>query len=131
MIKLIYSVDPAETVNACDLPGLNKPTILTDYADVFDGLGLIPGECKLHLDPNAVPVVHPPRRVPIAIHNLLKKELDRMEKAQVIAKVTTPTKWVNSLVAFEKAPGKLRVCLDPQDQNNAILSPHYPMRTID
>ena len=131
LIKLIYSVDHAETVNACDLPALDKPTILTDYADVFAGLGLIPGECKLHLDPNAVPVVHPPRRVPIVIPDLFKKEVDRMEKAQVIAKVTTPTKWVNSLVAFEKASGKLRLCLDPQDLNNAILRPHYPMRMID
>ena len=54
-----------------------------------------------------------------------------MEKAEVITKVTTPTKWVTSLVAFEKAPGRLRVCLDPQDLNNAILRPHYPMRTLD
>ena len=86
----------------------------------FDGLGLIPGVCKIHLDPNAIPVVHPPRRVPIAIRDLLKKEHCRMENAEVITKATTPTKWVNYLVAFEKAPGKLRVCLDTKDFNNAI-----------
>ena len=131
LIKLVYSVDRADTLDACDTPGLDKTAILSEYADVFDGLGLIPGECKIYLNPNAVPVVHPPRRVPVAIRDLLKKELDRMEKAEVIAKVTTPTKWVNSLVAFEKAPGKLRICLDPQDLNNAILRPHYPMRTLD
>ena len=135
LIKLVYSVNHADTTGACDSPGLNRASILSEYADVFDGLGLIPGECKIHLDPNAIPVVHPPRRVPIAIRYLLKKELDRMEKAEVITKVTTPTKWVkvtvNSLLAFEKAPGKLRVCLDPQDLNNAILRPHYPMRTLD
>ena len=118
LIKLVYSVDHADTLDACDTQGLDKTAILSEYAD---GLGLIPGECKIHLNPNAVPVVHPPRRVPVAIHDLLKKELARMEKAEVIAKVTTSTKWVNSLVAFEKAPGKLRVCLDPQDLNNAIL----------
>ena len=83
-------------------PRLDKTAILSEYAYVFDGLGLIPGECKTHLNPNAVPVVHPLRRVPVAIRDLLKKELDRIEKAEVIAKVTTPTKWVNSLVAFEK-----------------------------
>ena len=131
LIKLVYSVNHADTTGACDSPGLDRASILSEYADVFDGLGLIPGECKIHLDPNAIPVVHPPRRVPIAIRDLLKKELDRMEKAEVITKVITPTKWVNSLVAFEKAPGKLRVCLDPQDLNNAILRPHYPMRTLD
>ena len=52
-------------------------------------------------------------------------------KCTLITKVTTPTKWVNYLVAFEKAPGKLRVCLDTKDFNNAIRRPHYPMRTLD
>ena len=80
----------------CDLPGLDKSTILTKYTDVFDGLGLIPGEWKLHIDPNAVSVVHPPSSIPIVIPDLLKKELDFMEKAQVLAKVTTPTMWVSS-----------------------------------
>ena len=131
LIKLVYSVDHADTLDACDTPELVKTAILSEYADVFDGLGLIPGACKIQLNPNVVPVVQPPRRVPVAIRDLLKKELDRMEKAEVIAKVTTPTKWVNSLVTFEKAPGKLRVCLDLQDLNNAILRPHYPMRTFD
>lgn len=54
-----------------------------------------------------------------------------MEKSDVITKVDTPTPWVNSLVVVEKPNGKLRVCLDPKDLNNAIQRPHYPMRTLD
>ena len=131
LIKLIYSVYHSVTPESYDNAGLDKAAVLNDFADVFEGIGLIPGECTIHIDPNAVPVVHPPRRVPFAIREALKKELDRMENADIIAKVTTPTKWVNSLVVFEKAPGKLRVCLDPQDLNKAILRPHYPMRTLD
>ena len=67
------------STNFIMLINVKMPT--TVFADVFDGLGLIPGKCKLHLDPNAVPVIRPSRRVPITIRDLLKKELDRMEKS--------------------------------------------------
>jgi hypothetical protein len=54
-----------------------------------------------------------------------------MEKADVIAKVIEPTKWVNSLVIAEKPRSdKLRICLD-RDLNCAILGPHYPSRTLE
>lgn len=55
-----------------------------------------------------------------------------MEENKIIAKVDTPTDWVNSLVVVEKPKtGKLRICLDPKALNNAIRRPHYPMRTLD
>ena len=62
-------------------------------------------------------------RVPIAIRDLQKKELDCIEKTPIIANITTPTLWVNSWVAFEKTPGKLRISLDPRDLNNAFCDP--------
>ena len=117
------SVDPSDT--------LSKASILCDYSDVFNGLGLFPGECTIHLDPDAVPVVHPPRRVPQSIAEKLKPELDKMEDMGVITKVTQPTPWVNSLVIVEKPSGDLRLCLDPRDLNKAILRPHYPLRTLE
>ena len=40
-----------------------------------------------------------------------------MEGEQVIVKVTEPTDWVNSAVIMHKKHGRLRVCLDPRDQN--------------
>ena len=121
LIKLILSVS--------DTPDMS---ILDEFVDVFTGIGLFPGECTIHLDPNAIPVVHPPRRVPIALRDRLKLELQNMEKQQVIVKVTEPTEWVNSMVAAEKPrTGKLRVCLDPKDLNKAIKRPHYPLPTLD
>ena len=38
-------------------------------------IGVIPGEVKLHLKDNAVPVVNPPRRIPEALKSRLKCEL--------------------------------------------------------
>ena len=72
----------------------------------------------------------PPRRVPQALADRVKSELERMEDLQVITKVDTPTKWVNSMVVVEKPSGALRICLDPRDLNKAIQRPHYPLKTL-
>uniref|UniRef100_A0A3P9LL44 Gypsy retrotransposon integrase-like protein 1 n=1 Tax=Oryzias latipes TaxID=8090 RepID=A0A3P9LL44_ORYLA len=105
---------------------------MDEFKDVFTGIGLFPGECTIHLDPKATPVVHPPRRVPHALRSRLKKELENMEEQHIIVKVTEPTEWVNSMVVAEKPrTGKLRICLDPRDLNKAVKRPHYPLPTLD
>ena len=105
---------------------------MQEFKDVFTGIGLFPGECIIHLKQDAVPVVHPPRKVPVALRKPLKAELKRMEDNDIIVKVTEPTDWVNSLVVTEKPKtGKICVCLDPQALNKAIRRPHYPVHTLD
>ena len=59
-----------------------------------------------------MPVIHPPRRVPVATRDKVKQELERMEKHGIVAKVMEPTDWVNSMVVIHKPNGDLRVCLD-------------------
>lgn len=150
LIKLIYSVDSLETSvhtnpsdkevkpicnNGDESKPLDNKLATQQYNDVFQGIGLFPGECKIHVDQNVLPVVHPPRRVLFALRDKLKSELERMEhmeQVEIITKVSAPTEWVNFLVIVEKPKsGKLRICLDPQDLNRAIMRPHYPMRTLE
>ncbi|KAK7938626.1 hypothetical protein WMY93_001952 [Mugilogobius chulae] len=106
--------------------------LVKEFADVFQGIGEFQGECTLRINPDATPVVYPPRRVPIALRARLKEELDKMEDSKIITKVTEPTEWVNALVVVEnpKKP-KLRICLDPRDLNKAIQRPHYPLPTLE
>ena len=52
-----------------------------------------------------------------------------MESKGIIKKVGGPTAWVNSMVVNEKRSGKLRICIDPQDLNKAILREHYQLPT--
>lgn len=121
LIKLILSVS-----------GEQELSVMEDFAYIFKGIGLFPGECTIHIDPNAVPVVHPPRHVPIALRDRLRDELQNMEKQKIIVKVTEPTEWVNSMLAAEKPrTGKLRICLDPKDLNKVIKRPYYPLPTLD
>ena len=97
-----------------------KAHILNEYADVFDGIGCFEGEYHITLDSTVPPVVHSPRRVPIALREPLKEELDTLIQQGIIAKIDRPTDWVNSCVCVTKPNGKLRLCLDPNDLNKAI-----------
>ena len=54
-------------------PKFNSTYILKEYADVFEGLGLLEGHYLIEIGPTVKPVVHPPRRVPVTLNELLKK----------------------------------------------------------
>nr|XP_037274126.1 uncharacterized protein K02A2.6-like [Rhipicephalus microplus] len=83
------------------------------------------------LGEDAVPVVQPARRVPIALKGRLRQELKRMEKASIIVKVDEPTDWVSPLVVVHKKDGTLRICMDPRGVNRSIKREHYPMPSRD
>ncbi|XP_022805060.1 uncharacterized protein K02A2.6-like [Stylophora pistillata] len=111
---------------------IEEENLESEYADVFEGLGEVKGvQYKIQIDPNATPVVHPPRRVPVALREPLREELQRMEKLGVIKKCPEPTAWVHSLVFAKKKNNKLRVCMDPSDLNRAVMREHFPMQTVE
>ena len=102
-----------------------RSELLCQYQDCFQGIGCFQGEFHITLDPTVPPVIHPPRRVPEALREPLKRELDALVEQGIIAKVDEPTDWVNSLVCVTKANGTLRLRLDPKDLNRAIKRPHH------
>jgi hypothetical protein len=55
-----------------------KENLIKRYGDCFEGIGCFQGEFHITLDPSIPPVVHPPRRVPEALREPLKKELDSL-----------------------------------------------------
>lgn len=110
---------------------ININELVKSNNSVFVGLGCLPGECHINTNPEVQPKVDAPRKVPFALHNRLKQELDNMGKMDVITKVTEPTEWVSSLILIEKKNGQLRVCLDPRNLNQAIKRTHYPIPSVD
>ncbi len=112
---------------------LTKSDILQTYKSLFDGeLGSLPVEYSADLDPNVTPVIRAPRRIPIAMQEKVKEELEAMVEQEVITPVSEPTDWVSSMVvAKKKNSDKVRICIDPKDLNNAIKRQHYPMRTVE
>lgn len=129
LVERVRHVSPIDVVDnsTSDIP----PDIRKEYGSVFTGLGCLPGTHAIKLDTSVSPVVHPPRKIPLALKDKLKTELDRMEKLGVIIKQEQPTDWVNSMVTVEKPNGKLRICIDPKDLNRAICREHYPLKTIE
>ena len=105
--------------------------VIEEFEDVFKGQGCM--ERKLHLEivGTVTPVINPPRRVPFALKDKLKSELDPLDGLQMIRKVKEPTEWVSSLVVVEKPDGKLRICIDPVHLNKALKRSHYPLPVIE
>ena len=110
---------------------LSLNNIFQTYSNVFSGLGELKSVCKLKINPDIVPVVDAPRKIPFSLHEPLQNELKRMSSLNVITRVEEPTEWVNSIVIVKKPNGSLRICLDPRNLNQAILRPHFPFPNID
>ena len=115
-------------------PSLTPADIFTRYSDLFDGrsLGCMSGEVHLEVDPKVPPVQMPLRRLPIALRNQVKAELDKLVDNGVITPVTEPTKWVSALLVVQKPDGQgVRICVDPTFLNRALVRGTYYMQTID
>ena len=125
-----YEKNPAKV--AAGQGKLTKGLILKEYKNCFDKIGRFPGKKYIKLIDNPVPVVHPPRTVPVHILPLYKAELDKMSAEDIIVPVTEPTEWVNSIVChvIEKPGGtkKVRLCSDPKDLNKNICREHFGVK---
>ena len=109
-----------------------KEYILKEYADVFTGIGTLPGPAyHIELKEDYTPVRNPPRSVPVGMQDAYKAELQRLQKEEVIIEVNHYTEWVNSVVPVQKPDGYIRLCIDPRNLNTAIKRNPYYMRTLD
>ncbi|KAK2707858.1 uncharacterized protein LOC136028662 [Artemia franciscana] len=94
----------------------NETTKMLDkYKDVYEGVGKLPGKCKIHLQEGAVPTLQLPKRVLFAHQEKLKEELDCLESMGIIEKTSRPTKWVNSIAVVHEPNESHTICLDPVD----------------
>ena len=140
------------SINQSQLQGapLTKQDILDMYSDVSTGIGKFPGmPYKFQLKPNAKPMRHAPRKVPIHLQDAFHKEIRNLEQLGILEETKDVTEWVNSFVIMEKkAPinsfkipinpnssqghsKKLRICLDPRDLNEALEREPYYTQSIE
>ena len=109
-----------------------KEYILHEYADVFKGVGTLPGgPYHIKLKDFYKQVQHPPRSVPLGMQSAYKAELDRLVREGIITEVHEHTDWINSIVPVMKEDNSLRLCLDPKDLNKAIKRNQWYARTLD
>ena len=102
------------------------------FPEVFErSVGTLPGTVHLEVEPDATPVVVPSRRIPTALKESFKKELERLVRDKIIAPVEQPTPWVSSLVVTTKTSGALRISIDPRPLNKALKRETYQMPVLD
>jgi len=85
-----------------------------EYSDLFDCdvIGSLPVVYHMRLDNTVTPVVCAPHKIPIAMKEQVKAELNHMTELGVITPVTEAMEWVSAMVAAKK-DGSLRICIDP------------------
>ena len=111
---------------------LNREHFLANSLQVFNReLGCFEGELKLELDASIKPVQCSVRRVPVAMRESLKKELDRLVRLNVIMPVDEPSEWLSPIVVVHKPSRKLRICIDPEQLNRGLKRSIHPVPTVE
>ena len=87
-------------------------------------------QIKLHIDENVPAVSQHHRRIPFHMREKVEKELERLEKLDIIEKVDGPTDWVCPVVVAPKKNGEIRICVDMRKANEAIKRERHITPTI-
>ena len=121
----VQSTSIADVLTPSEQPSSNavcltEAEVLSEYADLFDGIGLLDGDVHLEIDNTVAPIQMPLRRLPIGVRDKVAAELQRMEANGIIESVTEPSAWVSALLVVAKADGRIRICIDPKPLNKAL-----------
>ena len=108
-------------------------SIPDEFPALFDGsIGRIKNiKIKLLIDKSVPHVSQRHQRIPFHVRKDVDKELDRLEKMDVIEKVDGPTPWISPIVVVPKKNGGVRICVDMREPNKAIRSERHPMTMFD
>ena len=67
------------------------------------------GEAHLHVNKYIKPRALPCRKIPIALRDPVKHEIDRLVDLGVLIPITQPTEWVSQMTVVTKSNGSLRL----------------------
>ena len=112
--------------------GIFMEDLPNQYPSLFTGLGKMNMEYDIKLNQDITPYsVSTPRRIPLPLMDKVKKELDRLQKLDVIAPVDEPTDWCAPMVIVPKTNGQVRICVDLQKLNKAVKRERHMLPSVD
>ena len=133
--ELLSMVQNKEEPSQADLQKV-KETLMEEYADVFSvEEQLKPMKCtpmKIELKEDAIPTMcSAPRKIGPAMKPKTKKELDDMERKDVIELVPAdrPTEWCHPFCPRLKPTGEVRPTVDLTRLNDWVKRPAHPVTT--
>lgn len=124
--KLVQRINHLDT----NVP-LTNESIMQKFPDTFKGLGCLPYTHTISLKSNTEPVINAPRRIPLKLKPLVVAEIQRLESLGVVKPVIGPTEWVNHLVIVNKPDGSIRLCMDANALNDAIIPSRHKLNTVE
>ncbi|UYV72214.1 K02A2.6-like [Cordylochernes scorpioides] len=89
------------------------------------GVGLLKNKHSILIKEDAIPQVYTARRLPLALREPVREELEKMSKLGVIKKINKPTEWSHPMVVVKKPNGDVRICIDPRKLNYWIKRERY------
>ena len=97
------------------------------FSYIFNGIGCFEGTFSLQLKPNSKRYQVPCRHVAYVLQKPFKEELECLQEMDIITPigVDETVEWCNSFVLVPKANGKVRLCLDPGQLNQALIGLIY------
>ncbi|UYV79315.1 K02A2.6-like [Cordylochernes scorpioides] len=119
-------IEKVNSLHQC-INNISFEVILNKYKDVFEGVGLLKNKQSILIKEDAIPQVYTARRLPLALREPVREELEKMSKLGVIKKINKPTEWSHPIVVVKKPNGDVRICIDPRKLNYWIKRERYMM----
>ena len=106
--------------------------IHTRFGNIFNGIGCFEVTFSLQLKPDSKPYQALPRHVAYVLQEPFKEEVRCLQEMDIIMPlgVDETLEWCNSFVLAPKANGKVRLCLDPAQLNQALIRPVHRGLTL-
>ena len=123
------------SVNTTTVTDVNKKSpesLQEEFECLFGGIGRLRNKIvELHVDPDIAHRQQPHRRIPFHVRGDVEKELERLERLDIIERVEGPTPWISPIVFVPKKSGEVRICVDMREANKAVKREKHLMPTID
>ncbi|UYV63766.1 K02A2.6-like, partial [Cordylochernes scorpioides] len=119
-------IEKVNSLHQC-INNISSEVILNKYKDVFEGVRLLKNKQSILIKEDAIPQVYTARRLPLAMREPVREELEKMSKLGVIKKINKPTEWSHPMVVVKKPNGDVRICIDPRKLNYWIKRERYMM----
>ena len=139
IVPNLLSANDSTRMNLVKRVYYNENDVMPGYDDVFSGIGRIPGEYSLPIDPQIPLVALNARPLPAALREATKNKLDELEAKDIIAKIPVgePTPWCSALHVVPKKKSstsnkmEVRITRDHQHLNKALKREYHPITTIE
>ena len=116
------------TIQALGLVTINKHAFIASVTK--ESLGDL-GEAKLRINPDARPRVLSCRRIPIALQEEVRQQVNELVERGVLVRAEEPTAWVSQMAVTRKeSDGSLRMSIDPQPLNAVLMGKHFKIPSL-